>query len=394
MPTKLPAQPSDPIHVLSPTSAEASATSNNDQAALVNLMDLNLDAMQAFFTEMGEQRFRATQVIKWIHQIGVTDFEQMTNLGKALRANLKQHATITPPNVSEHQKSADGTHKWLIELHDGNCIETVFIPDGRRGTLCVSSQVGCALNCSFCSTATQGFNRNLSVAEIIGQVWVAFRELGYQHGGDRIITNVVMMGMGEPLMNMDKVIAAMDLMLEDHAYGLAWKRVTLSTAGVAPKLAQLKQRSPVSLAVSLHAPTDELRDQLVPINRKYPLEQLLAACRNYLEGTKRRHITFEYVMLAGINDSPQQAHQLARLLDGIAAKINLIPFNPYPGAHYQPSDTATIERFNMILIRHGLVCTTRRTRGEDIAAACGQLVGDFQDRGQRRQQHQRDLLRA
>ena len=369
-------------------------TAANASEQPVNLMDLSLEGMQAFFAELGEKRFRATQVIKWIHQIGVTDFDDMTNLGKALRAKLRQHATITPPNVNEHQKSADGTHKWLIGLDDGNCIETVFIPDGKRGTLCVSSQVGCALNCSFCSTATQGFNRNLSVAEIIGQVWVAFRELGYQHGGDRVITNVVMMGMGEPLMNSDKVIAAMGLMMEDHAYGLAWKRVTLSTAGIAPKLAQLNQLTPVSLAVSLHAPTDALRDQLVPINRKYPLDQLLAACRSYLKDTKRRHITFEYVMLAGVNDSPQQAHQLARLLEGISAKINLIPFNPYPGARYQPSNTATIERFNMILIRHGLVCTTRRTRGEDIAAACGQLVGDFQDRGQRRQQHQRQLLRA
>ena len=360
----------------------------------VNLMNLNLEAMEVFFAKLGEKRFRATQVIKWIHQIGITNFDDMTNLGKALRTTLREHATITPPNVSHHQKSADGTHKWLIALDDGNCIETVFIPDGRRGTLCVSSQVGCALNCSFCSTATQGFNRNLTVAEIIGQVWVAFRELGYRHGGDRIITNIVMMGMGEPLMNSDKVIAAMDLMMEDHAYGLAWKRVTLSTAGIAPKLAQLNHLTPVSLAVSLHAPTDALRDQLVPINRKYPLEQLLAACRSYLKDAKRRHITFEYVMLAGVNDSPRQAHQLARLLHGIAAKINLIPFNPYPGARYQPSAPATIEHFNMILIRHGLVCTTRRTRGEDIAAACGQLVGDFQDRGQRRQQHQRTLLRA
>jgi 23S rRNA (adenine2503-C2)-methyltransferase len=292
------------------------------------------------------------------------------------------------------QTSQDGTRKLRLLTHDGHAIESVLIPDGDKLTQCISSQVGCALDCSFCATGRQGFNRNLSVAEIIGQVWVAFRELGYQHGGDRIITNVVMMGMGEPLMNSDNVIAAMALMMEDHAYGLAWKRVTLSTAGIAPKLAQLHDLTPVSLAVSLHAPNDELRDQLVPINRKYPLEQLLAACRSYLKDTKRRHITFEYVMLAGVNDSPQQAHQLAKLLQGIAAKINLIPFNPYPGARYQPSDAATIERFNMILIRHGLVCTTRRTRGEDIAAACGQLVGDFQDRGQRRQQHQRELLRA
>ena len=359
-----------------------------------NLMNLDLLAMEAFFVELGEQRFRATQLIKWIHQIGVTNFDDMSNIGKALRAKLVDRATITPPVVSQHQKSTDGTHKWLIRMEDGNSVETVFIPDGRRGTLCVSSQVGCALNCSFCSTATQGFNRNLSVAEIIGQVWVAFRELGYQHGGDRIITNVVMMGMGEPLLNFDAVVSAMSLMLEDNAYGLAWKRVTLSTSGIAPQLAQLYHHSPVSVAVSLHAPNDELRDQLVPVNRKYPLQQLLAACRDYLKDTKRRHITFEYVMLAGVNDSPAQAHQLAKLLRGIPAKINLIPFNPYPGARYQPSDSATIERFNMILINHRLVCTTRRTRGEDIAAACGQLVGEFHDRGLRRQRHQRDLIRA
>jgi len=369
-------------------------TAPTSSDAPVNLMNMDLKSMQTFFTDIGEQRFRAVQIIKWIHQIGSTDFDVMTNLSKGLRASLKQHATITPPEVSLHQKSSDGTHKWLIRMHDGNSVETVFIPDGKRGTLCVSSQVGCALNCSFCSTATQGFNRNLSVAEIIGQVWVAFRELGYQHGGDRIITNVVMMGMGEPLMNFDAVVSAMSLMLEDHAYGLAWKRVTLSTAGVVPRLAELKQHSPVSLAVSLHAPTDELRDQLVPLNRKYPLQQLLAACRQHLEGSKKRHITFEYVMLAGVNDSAQQAHQLAKLLSGMSAKINLIPFNPYPGSRYQPSDRDTIDHFHGILLRHGLVCTTRRTRGEDIAAACGQLVGDFHDRGNRRERHQRDLLRA
>ena len=380
--------------VITPATTATTATTACDDAGKTNLMDLDLKAMEEFFDELGEKRFRAVQIIKWIHQIGVTNFDDMSNIGKGLRAKLALRATITPPVVSHHQKSTDGTHKWLISMDDGNSVETVFIPDGRRGTLCVSSQVGCALNCSFCSTATQGFNRNLSVAEIIGQVWVAFRELGYQHGGDRIITNVVMMGMGEPLLNFAPVISAMSLMLEDHAYGLAWKRVTLSTSGIVPKLAELSRHSPVSLAVSLHAPTDELRDQLVPVNRKYPLQQLLAACREYLKDTKRRHITFEYVMLSGVNDSAAQAHQLAKLLRGIPAKINLIPFNAYPGARYQCSDAATIDHFHGILLRHGFVCTTRRTRGEDIAAACGQLVGDFHDRGLRRERHQRDLLRA
>lgn len=342
--------------------------------------------MEAFFVGLGEQRFRATQVIKWIHQVGVTDFDAMTNLGKALRARLREQAVILPPVVGHHQVSADGTHKWLIRMHDGNSIETVFIPEDRRGTLCVSSQVGCALACRFCSTGTRGFNRNLSVAEIIGQVWTAFRALGYRHGDDRIVTNVVMMGMGEPLLNGDNVIAAMDLMLDDHAYGLAWKRVTVSTAGIAPAVAELATRSPVSLAVSLHAPTDELRSRLVPLNRKYPLDQLMAACRQYLKDTHRRHITFEYVLLAGVNDSSTQARQLARLLRGIKAKVNLIPFNPFPGSEYRPPDQATIDRFHAILTAAGYICTTRRTRGDDIDAACGQLVGNFHDRGLRRQQ--------
>ena len=369
-------------------------TVTSDKDEPTNLLGLDRAAMEAFFVDQGEQRFRAVQVVKWIHQIGATGFDDMTNLGKALRARLAGVAAIVPPEVVSHQESQDGTHKWLIRLHDGQCVETVFIPDKRRGTLCVSSQVGCTLNCSFCSTGTQGFNRNLSVAEIIGQVWVAFRALGYQHGGDRVITNVVMMGMGEPLLNFDNVISAVNLMLDDHAYGLAWKRVTISTAGVVPALARLYDHTQVSLAVSLHAPTDELRDQLVPLNRKYPLKELLAACHQYLEGTKRRSITFEYVMLAGVNDSPQQAHQLARLLRGLPAKVNLIPFNPFPGTDYQPSDQPTIDRFHQILNHAGLVCTTRRTRGDDIDAACGQLVGNFHDRGLRRVRFEARRLQA
>ena len=382
--------PTPPVVV--PLAPPSAAIRRNDDRT--NLLNLDRQGMEDFFTRIGEQRFRAIQMIKWIHQIGTTDLSAMTNIGKALRARLEQCATITPPEVIHHQESADGTHKWLIRMQDGNSVETVFIPDSRRGTLCVSSQVGCALNCGFCSTGTQGFNRNLSVAEIIGQVWVAFRALGYQHGDDRIITNVVMMGMGEPLLNLDNVIPAMNLMLDDHAYGLAWKRVTLSTAGVAPQLAELAQLTPVSLAVSLHAPTDELRNQLMPINRKYPLKQLMAACRAYLEGSKRRHITFEYVMLAGINDSPKHAHQLAKLLRGIQAKINLIPFNPFPGTDYQPSDQAGIDRFHAILNGHGYICLTRRTRGDDIDAACGQLVGNFHDRGLRRARFEKERLRA
>jgi 23S rRNA (adenine2503-C2)-methyltransferase len=350
----------------------------------VNLLGYTEQDLEAFFVEMGEKPFRATQVLKWIHQFGVTDFAAMTNLSKALRERLESEACICAPEVVVDQGSADGTHKWLLRLADGNAIETVFIPDDDRGTLCVSSQVGCTLNCTFCSTASQGFNRNLSVAEIIGQVWVARRSLGQDPRGDRLITNVVMMGMGEPLYNFDNVVRAMGIMLDDNAYGLSWRRVTLSTAGVVPALDRLKAASPVNLAISLHAPTDALRDRLVPLNRKYPIAELLAACRRYLEGENRRSITFEYVMLEGVNDTLEHARRLARLLRGIPAKVNLIPFNPFPGTEYRRSDPATVDRFRDVLLAAGLICITRKTRGDDIDAACGQLVGRFDDRSRRR----------
>jgi 23S rRNA (adenine2503-C2)-methyltransferase len=346
-----------------------------DAAARVNLLDLDRQGMEAFFTGLGEKPFRATQILQWIHQFGVTDFGVMTNLSKTLRVRLGEVANITPPTVVLHQEASEGTHKWLMRLGDGQAVETVYIPDGERVTLCVSSQVGCPLGCSFCATARQGFNRNLTVAEIIGQVWVVHRWLGHDPRGDRAVSNVVLMGMGEPLLNFNNVVAAMDLMLDDWAYGLSWRRVTLSTAGVVPALDRLRQTSPVNVAISLHAPDDALRDRLVPLNRKYPIAELLAACRRYVATDSRRSITFEYVMLAGVNDSPDQARALVQLLRGLPCKINLIPFNPFPEAQYQRSSVETIDRFRDILLAAGLTTITRKTRGEDIAAACGQLVG-------------------
>jgi len=298
---------------------------------------------------------------------------------------LKDVAEIRAPELVMDQHSQDGTRKWLLRLDSGNCIETVFIPEDGRGTLCVSSQVGCALDCSFCSTAQQGFNRNLSVAEIIGQVWTANRALGRDPKGERIITNVVMMGMGEPLLNFDNVVKAMDLMLDDLGYGLSKRRVTLSTAGVIPALERLKAVSAVSLAVSLHAPNDALRNELVPLNKKYPIKELLEACKHYVAGDARRRVTFEYVMLDGVNDSPELAHQLVRLLQDVPAKVNLIPFNPFPNTRYQRSSAAAIERFRNILMAAGLVTVTRKTRGDDIDAACGQLAGKVLDRTRRTQ---------
>lgn len=350
---------------------------------MVNLLDLDLNGLQAFFASIGEKPFRATQVMKWIHQQGVVDFDAMTNLSKALRLRLKEVAAITIPKVETMQTSQDGTRKWLLKLDNGNSIETVFIPEDDRGTLCISSQVGCALDCSFCATAQQGFNRNLTVAEIIGQLWLAEHTLRSQMEKDeRVISNVVMMGMGEPLTNFNNVVQAMSLMMNDFGYGLSRRRVTLSTAGIVPALLRLKEQSPVSLAVSLHAANDSLRDQLVPINKKYPLNQLIAACREYVEDDNRRHITFEYVMLKGINDNPSHARDLVKLLKGISAKINLIPFNPFPQSHYQRSTPEAIERFRDILIKAGLVTITRKTRGDDIDAACGQLAGKVINRRQ------------
>jgi len=348
-------------------------------AGKINLLGLNLAALQTFFAELGEKPFRAGQVMQWIHHFGATDFDTMSNLSKPLRAHLQQTAEIRPPEVALDQLAADGTRKWLLRLADGNCIETVFIPEAERGTLCVSSQVGCTLNCSFCATGHQGFNRNLDAHEIIGQVWAANRALGRDPKGDRIITNVVMMGMGEPLLNFDNVVMAMNIMLDDLAYGLSKRRVTLSTAGMVPMLERLREECPVSLAVSLHAPNDALRNELVPLNRKYPIAELLAACRRYVAGDARRRVTIEYVMLAGINDSVTHAHELVKILDGVPAKVNLIPYNPFPQGRFVRSDTATINRFRDVLIEANLTTVTRKTRGDDIDAACGQLAGRIQD---------------
>jgi 23S rRNA (adenine2503-C2)-methyltransferase len=342
----------------------------------LNLLGLNRRDMEAFFLGLGEKAFRVTQVMKWIYHRKVTDFDMMTDLSKPLREKLKQIAAIGAPAVAAFQTSQDGSYKWLLRLDSVNCVETVFIPEPGRGTLCVSSQVGCPLSCTFCATGRQGFNRNLGTAEIIGQVWQVHRLLG----GRQAITNVVMMGMGEPLLNFDCVVKAMDLMQDDLAYGLSKRRITLSTAGVVPAIYRLREVSDVSLAVSLHAPSDELRDQLVPLNRKYPIAQLLEACKHYISGKAPRRITWEYVMLAGVNDSEANAYALARLLKGIPSKVNLIPFNSFPGSDYCCPDQAVIDRFRGILMAHDLTVITRKTRGGDIAAACGQLAGQVQSR--------------
>ncbi len=349
----------------------------------VNLLGFTRQGLEDFFVSIGEKPFRASQVLKWIHQFGVADFDAMTNISKALRTRLQELAGIRAPQILMQQHSRDGTRKWLLKVDGGNSVEMVFIPEKERGTLCVSSQVGCALDCTFCSTARQGFNRNLSAAEIIGQLWVANQALGRDPRGERIISNVVLMGMGEPLLNFDNVVAAMDLMMDDLAYGLSKRRVTISTAGVVPALKRLKGVSEASLAVSLHAPDDALRDKLVPLNRKYPIALLLDACREYIAGESKRVVTFEYVMLKGINDSAEQARKLARLLGSVPSKVNLIPFNPFPQSRYECSSQEVIDRFSSILQEKGIVTITRRTRGGDIDAACGQLVGQVQDRTRR-----------
>ncbi|MDX2426363.1 MAG: 23S rRNA (adenine(2503)-C(2))-methyltransferase RlmN [Cycloclasticus sp.] len=354
----------------------------------LNLLNLDRKGLGAFFAELGEKPFRATQVLKWIHQEGVSDFELMSNLSKALRARLADIAEVRLPEIVFEQKSEDGTYKWVLELDGQNRIETVFIPEEGRGTLCVSSQVGCALECTFCSTAQQGFNRNLSTAEIIGQVWVAAKALK----GKANLTNVVMMGMGEPLLNFNNTVSALNLMMDDFAYGLAKRRVTVSTSGVVPALLRLADVSEASLAVSLHAPNDELRDILVPINKKYPIAQLLEACKYYIKDEKRRKVTFEYVMLSGINDSVEQAHQLSKLLEGIPSKVNLIPFNPFPNTQYTRSSNNAIHRFTAVLKEAGLITTTRKTRGDDIDAACGQLVGKVKDKTKRQLKSQQAVI--
>jgi 23S rRNA (adenine2503-C2)-methyltransferase len=345
----------------------------------VNLLGLDRKGMEDYFRAIGDKPFRAAQVLQWIHQRRVVDFDQMTNLSKALRRHLAEHCEIRPPEIVLEQHASDGVHKWVLQVDANNRIETVFIPEEERGTLCVSSQVGCALDCSFCSTARQGFNRNLSAAEIIGQLYVANRELG----GERPVTNVVLMGMGEPLLNFDNVVAATNLMMDDFAYSLSKRRVTLSTSGVVPALDRLAEVSDISLAVSLHAPTDELRNELVPINRSYPIKELLAACKRYIGKEGRRKVTIEYVLLEGVNDSPAHAKALVKVLAHVPSKVNLIPFNPFPGSHYRCSGAEAITRFSTILQDAGLIPTTRKTRGGDIDAACGQLVGKVNSRSQR-----------
>jgi 23S rRNA (adenine2503-C2)-methyltransferase len=347
--------------------------------AKLNLLDLGMSQMQAWVQTLGLPAYRASQLIKWIHQVGLTDFAQMTNLSKSLRDKLTACAEVKPLDVALDRTASDGTRKWLLRLADGNMIETVYIPEPNRGTLCVSSQVGCALNCSFCSTGKQGFNRNLSLAEIIGQVWHAYHQLR-QEGEGRKLTNVVMMGMGEPLLNYDKVVQALELMMHDWAYGLSKYRVTLSTSGVLPAMEKLKAESNCALAVSLHAPTDALRNELVPLNKKYPLKELMAVCRDYFAKEPKRCVTFEYVMLDGVNDQMSHAKALVRLLAGMPCKMNLIPFNPFPNSHYQRSNEKQLLAFQKYLVAHGVDTWIRRTRGDDIDAACGQLAGDFSDR--------------
>ena len=363
-----------------------------------NLLDFTLPALTEWFASLGEKPFRARQVFRWVHQRGVGDFDAMTDLAKSLREKLKEIAEVRPPEILSEHRSADGTVKWLFDVGIGNGIESVFIPEDDRGTLCVSSQVGCALDCGFCSTGRQGFNRDLSVSEIVGQLWVANRRLeemaregmpyrleaSSEGATPKPVTNVVMMGMGEPLNNFDNVVAAMSVMLDDNAYGLSRRRVTLSTSGVVHKLRRLKETLPVALAVSLHAPDDELRSRIMPINRSYPIAELLEACKDYLEAAPRDFITFEYVLLDGVNDTPAHARALAKLLRDVPCKLNLIPFNPFPESGFARSKPEAVARFRDILVEAGYVATIRRTRGDDIDAACGQLAGQVVNRMKKR----------
>ena len=366
------------------------ATTAAAQEQKVNLLGLPLAAMEQYFLEIGEKKFRAVQVLKWIHHHGITNFDDMTNLGKALREKLKARAEIRPPEIVSQHDSSDGTRKWAIRVDGGGLVETVLIPDGNRATLCVSSQVGCSLDCSFCSTGKQGFQRDLSAAEIIGQVWLAIKSYdAFQAGNGRIVTNVVMMGMGEPLLNFDNVVAAMDLMMEDNAYGISKRRVTLSTSGVVPALDKLAQVSEASLAVSLHAPNDALRDELVPINRKYPISVLLDSARNYIDAQsdKKRVVTIEYTLIAGVNDQQEHARELAQLHKDFPCKINLSPFNTFDQSDYRRPSGNAVSRFWQVLVDAGYIVTVRTTRGDDIDAACGQLVGQVVDRTRRSERY-------
>ena len=378
----------------------------------VNLLDFGARGLADFCVEIGEKPFRARQLLRWIHQSGVSDFTSMSDLAKALREKLAATSVIEPPRVISDHTASDQTRKWLLSVGAGNGIEMVFIPEANRGTLCISSQVGCALECSFCSTGKQGFNRNLTVAEIVGQLWLANNavresscsveaqtaldgnEVTQSSARSRAISNVVFMGMGEPLANFENVVAALDLMLDDNAYGLSRRRVTVSTSGLVPAMDRLGERCPVALAVSLHAPNNELRDQLVPINRKYPLKELLAACQRYLQFAPRDFITFEYVMLHGVNDSISHAHELVQLVRDTPCKFNLIPFNAFPNSGYQRSSPEAVRLFRDVLMQAGLVTTVRKTRGDDIAAACGQLAGQVLDKTRRVSRMDQETIHA
>jgi 23S rRNA (adenine2503-C2)-methyltransferase len=360
------------------------------QQMKVNLLGMSRKNMEAYLTSIGEKPFRAQQILKWIHHSGIDNFDEMTNLGKPLRAKLQELAEIRPPNVVKQLDSIDGTRKWAVEVGGNNLVETVLIPDGQRGTLCVSSQVGCSLDCSFCATGKQGFMRDLTASEIIGQVWLAIKSYGgFKAGSKRIVTNVVMMGMGEPLLNFDSVVEAMSLMLDDFGYGLSKRRVTLSTSGVVPMLDKLGDVSTVSLAISLHAPNDALRSELVPINKKYPIAELLAACQRYLDKQEDTHrvVTIEYTLIAGVNDGLEHAKELAEVLRNLPCKINLIPFNPFSLSNYVRPSKNAINRFWLVLTEAGYVTTVRTPRGDDIDAACGQLAGQVQDRTKRSERH-------
>ncbi|MFO1388817.1 23S rRNA (adenine(2503)-C(2))-methyltransferase RlmN [Cellvibrio sp.] len=368
----------------------AGTTEVASSSTKVNLLGLSEAKLIEFFATLGEPKFRAVQVLKWIHQLGADNFEDMTNVSKSLRAKLSAVAEIRPPEVVKQLDSADGTRKFLIRVSGNNVVETVFIPDGDRGTLCVSSQVGCSLDCSFCATGKQGFNRDLTAAEIIGQVWIAAKSFGQlTMNGPRTVTNVVMMGMGEPLLNFDNVVDSMNLMMHDNAYGLSKRRVTLSTSGVVPQLDRLSQFTDACLAISLHAPNDELRNELVPINRKYPIAMLLDSATRYIQSMPDTHrkITIEYTLIDQVNDRPHHAHELAELLRDVPVKINLIPFNPFNLSNYKRASNNAIRKFQEILMEAGYITTVRTTRGDDIDAACGQLAGSVNDITKRSERH-------
>jgi len=349
----------------------------------INLLDLDEAGLRDFFESIGEKPFRAQQILKWVYHHAETDFQAMTDLGIALRQKLSLIAEIKLPEILQEQHSIDGTVKWLIGFNGGNAVETVYIPEPKRGTLCVSSQIGCALNCSFCSTGAQGFARNLTTGEIIGQVWLAAQALGHERNGQRKITNIVMMGMGEPLLNFDAVLPALSLMRSDLGFGFASRRVTVSTAGLVPGIYRLGEHIDVALAISLHSPFDEVRTELVPLNRKYPIAQLMQACRDFVSEKYKRTVTFEYTLIDGVNDHPEHARKLVKLLRTVPSKLNLIPFNPFPGTRYRCSSQDRISQFQEIVMQGGLIATVRKTRGEDIDAACGQLVGKVLDRTKR-----------